>query len=277
MPPPAPPVTVAVPPLWTGASALVAALAAAASLCGLLLDSTYARETASWAAQAAGQDTANLLVAALLLVSAAYVRRGSLRAYLAWLGLLLYLVYAFAIYAFAVSFQFLFPVYVAVLGLSFYTLAGGLLSVDPVRTDPALRRNRWARAAALYLFAVGGLFGLLWLAEILPAALSNVPPASLAENGLLTNPVHVLDLAFLLPGMVAAAYLLRRGAFAGRLAAAPFLVFAVTMGLGILAGFWFSAARGLPVPVPAGVLVGAIVAVGAVLAALFLRDVGPDG
>jgi hypothetical protein len=142
MPPTASPVTVAVPPLWTGASVLVAALAAVASLCGLLLPGTYARETAVWAAQAVGQDAANLFVAAMLLVSVAYIRRGSLRAYLAWLGLLLYLVYAFAIYAFAVRFQFLFPVYVAVLGLSFYTLAGGLLAADPARLGPALRLRR---------------------------------------------------------------------------------------------------------------------------------------
>jgi hypothetical protein len=108
------------------------------------------------------------------------------------------------------------------------------------------------------------------------ASATPITVKSLAENGLLTNPVHVLDLAFLLPGMLAAAYLLRRGAFAGRLAAAPLLIFAVTMGLGILAGFAFSAARGLPVPLPAVVLVGAIVAAGAVLTALFLREAG-DG
>ena len=271
------PVTIVVPPFWTGASALVAALVAVTSLCGLFLEETYARETASWAAQAAGQDAANLLVAALLLAAVVFVRRGSLRAYLAWLGLLLYLVYAFAIYAFAVRFQFLFPIYVAVLGLSFYTLAGGLLAASPARLGLALRRNRWSSAAALFLLVVGALFGLLWLAEIVPAAVSGVPPASLGENSLLTNPVHVLDLAFLLPGMVATAYLLRRGAFAGRLAASPLLIFAVAMGLGILFGFGFSAARSLPVPLPAAVLVTAIVVTGAVLATLFLREVETGG
>jgi hypothetical protein len=93
----------------------------------------------------------------------------------------------------------------------------------------------------------------------------------------LTNPDHVLDLAFLPPGLVATAYLLRRGAFAGRLATAPLLVFAVAMGLGILAGFSFSAAGSLPVPLPAAVLVTAIVVTGAVLATLFLREVETGG
>jgi len=256
--------------LWTGTSVIVAALTALTSLCGLLLEETCARETASWAARAAGQDAANLLVAVALLFAALFVRRSSLRAYLAWLGLLVYLVYAFAIYAFAVRFQFLFPVYVAVLGLSSYTLAGGLLVAGPTRSGSAPGLNRWSGATALYLIVVGSLFGLLWLAEVVPAAVSGIPPASLAENGLLTNPVHILDLAILLPGMVAAGDLLMRGAFAGRHAAAQLLVFAVAMGLGILAGFGFSVARGLPVLLPAAVMILAIVLAGAALAALFL-------
>jgi hypothetical protein len=69
--------------------------------------------------QAVGQDWANLAVAALLLAGAFLARRGSVRGYLVWLGALVYLAYAFAIYAFAVHFGLLFPAYVAVLGLSF--------------------------------------------------------------------------------------------------------------------------------------------------------------
>jgi hypothetical protein len=265
--------TVSVPRLWIGTSVLVSVLVAVTSLAGILLEQIYARETAAWAVQAVAQDYANLAVVALLLVSTYSVRSGSLRGYLVWLGAYLYLVYAFAIYAFAVHFNFLFLAYVAVLGLSFYTLVGGLAAADPAAFAPALLGNPRARAAGLLLFVIGAMFGLLWLSEIVASLLAGTVPASLAEAGLRTNPVYVLDLAFLLPGMIAAAVLLRRGAFVGYLMAVPLLVFSAAMGLGIVIVFGLSALRGLPSPLPAAVVVGAIVVLSAVVAGLFLKDV----
>jgi hypothetical protein len=127
------------------------------------------------------------------------------------------------------------------------------------------------------LFVVGALFGLLWLLEIAVALIAGTVPPALAETGLWTNPVHVLDLAFLLPGMVIAAVLLWRGEFIGQLMAVPLLVFAVTMGLGIVAGFALSAARGLPYPLPAAVVVGAIMVVGTLVVWLHLGGIGERG
>ncbi len=39
----------------------------------------------------------------------------------------------------------------------------------------------------------------LWMGQLVPAALTGSVPAELAATGLPTNPVHVLDLAFILP------------------------------------------------------------------------------
>ncbi|MEN6343085.1 MAG: hypothetical protein ABFC89_11075 [Methanospirillum sp.] len=264
---------VSVRPLWIGTSVLVSVLVTITSLCGILLPQTYARETAAWAVQAVGQDCANLLVVVALLVSTYSVRNHSLRGYLVWLGVCLYLVYAFAIYAFAVHFQFLFLAYVAVLGLSVYTFFGGLMAGRPEALAPALAGNPGARMASALLFVIGVLFAALWLSEIVPNLVAGTVPPSLAETSLPTNPVYVLDLAFLLPGMVITSVLLWRQKYIGYLMAVPLLVFAITMGLGILAAFAVSALGGLPYSVPAGAIIGIIVVLGILVSWLFLRDV----
>jgi len=65
-------------------SALVAFLVLIASGAGLLLKSTYARETTSYAIQAMGQDIANLVSVLTLFIAAYFVGKGSVR--LSWSG-----------------------------------------------------------------------------------------------------------------------------------------------------------------------------------------------
>lgn len=50
------------------------------------------------------------------------VSKGSVKAFLVWSGVPLYLIYAYVIYAFDIHFNRLFLVYVAILGLSFVAL-----------------------------------------------------------------------------------------------------------------------------------------------------------
>ena len=261
----------AVPALWIYTSVLVSALVTLTSLCGILITGTYSREMPSWTIQALGQDYTNLAVVILLLVSTFFVMRRSLRGYLVWLGAWLYLVYAFMIYAFALHFQFLFLVYVAILGVSGYTLAGGLVAVDPAIPAQALRKNPYMRKAGFLLFATGILFSALWLSEIIPNILAGTIPASLVEMKLPVNPVHVLDLAFVIPGMIITAILLWRDDAAGFLMAVPLLVFSVTMGLGIIVMMVLSAISHLPYSIPAVIIVGMIMVMGTGVSYLCLR------
>lgn len=262
-------------PMVLALSVVAAVLASATSLAGILWPATYARETPAWAVQAVGQDAANLLVVVVLLTGAERARRGSMRGLLVWLGCLLYLVYAFAIYSFAVHFNTLFLAYVAVLGLSFYALVGALAGVDMDSVAAPLRDHPQRRSAAALLVAIGVVFAALWLAQIVPHLLDHTTPADLAATGLWTNPVHVLDLAFLLPAMIVVGVLLPRQHPWGLLLAVPMLVFAVTMGMGILTLFALSARAGLPVSAPAVVVVAAIVALSALHTWLLLRPRAP--
>ena len=256
-------------------SVLAAVLATATSLAGMFWPVAYARETSAWTVQGVAQDAANLPVALALAWSAVrLLGRGALPALCVWLGCLLYFIYAFAIYAFGVHFGALFLAYVAVLGLSFHAFAGTLAGLDVAAVTAPLRVSPGRNGASFLLIATGVVFAGLWLAEDVPHVLANTPPPSLAETGLLTNPVHVLDLGVVLPAMIVVGVLLRRQRPLGLLLAPVLLVFAVAMGVAILAMFAFYALRAMPVPVPAVAVVAVIVGSSAVYAARLLRTRG---
>src|SRR5205823_10220269 len=124
-------------PLWI--SVLVAFLVLFASGAGLLIKSPYARETMSWTVQAYGQDIANIVAAATLFIAVYFVNKGSVKAFLVWIGVLLTLIYPYIIYAFAIHFNSLFLVYVAIVGLSFYTLIGSLMHLHLDNLQPSFR------------------------------------------------------------------------------------------------------------------------------------------
>ena len=113
-------------------SVTMAVLATLASVLGLVDPDFYAEETENWATQAQGQDIGNLLAVATLLLSGRCWSQGSRGAGVVWVGTLLYLVYAYVVYAMAVHFNALFLVYVAVLGLSSYAV---MWSVGRLRAE----------------------------------------------------------------------------------------------------------------------------------------------
>lgn len=91
--------------VWLWLSVPLAVLGFAGSVIGIVFEeAVYGQETPDWAAQAVGQDLTNLIAFPVLVLLALAALRGSLRAYLAWAGLLAYSFYTYAIYAFAVQF-----------------------------------------------------------------------------------------------------------------------------------------------------------------------------
>jgi hypothetical protein len=117
--------------VWLWLSIAAALLAVSGSVIALAVDRIYAGLTPTFLPQALAQDIANLTVASpAWLILAALALRGSLRAYLLWLGVLTFTVYNYVIYTFAVPFGPLFLPWVAVLGLCIYALIGGVTAVD---------------------------------------------------------------------------------------------------------------------------------------------------
>jgi hypothetical protein len=210
-------------------------LAIAGSVIGLAVPSIYASLTPAFLPQALAQDIANLaIVSPAWLILAALALRGSLRAYLLWLGLLTFTVYNYVIYTFSIPFGPLFYLWVAVLGLSLYALIGGVAVVDQEVVASSYTSRRAVNVTAWLLIITVVLFGLLWLSEDVPALLSGSRPQSVVDMALPTNPVHILDLGFFLPaGIATGVMLLKQKALAYSVAPA-FLVFLILTGIPIL-------------------------------------------
>jgi hypothetical protein len=263
--------------IWLWLSIVADLLAIAGSIIALSVNSIYAGLTPVFFPQALAQDIANLaFVSPAWLILAALALRGSLRAYLLWLGVLTFTVYNYVIYTFSVPFGPLFLLWVAVFGASLYALMGGVIAVDHKAVESSFTSRRATTVAAWFLIITGILFGFLWLSEDVPALLSGNSPQSVIDMALPTNPVHILDLAFFLPAVIATGVmLLKRRPFAYTLAPA-FIVFLVLTGIPILLTPVVQSARGetaaWSVVVPIGTLVVILLGLLAWLVSTILSD-----
>jgi hypothetical protein len=233
--------------LWVWISVAAALLAVGGNIAALVVPAIYAQLTPAFLTQAYAQDVANLgLVAPAWLLLAGLTLRGSVHARLLWLGVLLFTVYNYAIYTLSVRFGPLFLLWVAVLGLSFYALLGGVPTTDSEQAADVLQKRLASRVAGWVLLVLAAVFAALWLSEDVPALLSGSTPASVQELGIPTNVVHVLDLALFLPGAAACGVLLLKGKGLGYTLAPAFLVFLILTGVPILLTPVVQSARGKP-------------------------------
>ena len=257
--------------LWL--SLAIAVLVLIASSAGLFLNSLYARATMSWIVQTFGQDIANLVAAVTLFIAVYFVNKGSIKAFLVWIGVLLALLYAYIIYAFDIHFNSLFLVYVAIVGLSFYALVGSMIHIHLDNLQPYFAATTKARLVSVFLLVLAILFALLWLSEDIPALLTEKIPPSVTQANLPTSPVHVLDLGLLLPAMIITSMLLWRRKLLGYLLAIPLLVFSILTGIGILTTFLAMSSKGMPTSLGVELFIAAIIVVSLILSVLFLREV----
>ncbi len=263
-----------IPKAFIWLSILAGVFMALVSLLGVADSRTYGRETLNWAAQAVGQDWVNLCVVFPVLLVASFLglRRDSFKAFLLWLGVLIYLIYSYTLYSFFVHFGPLFLLYVATLGLSFYSFAGALATLDWRAADELLANVKTKPASAL-LGTVAVLFALLWLADIANALATGGKPADLDKIGLWINPVHVMDLALLLPGAFIIAVLLWRRRILGLTLGVPLLVFFVLMGFAIIGMMIVTAQKGFALSLPQLVAMLIIITLSSATIAGYLRRI----
>ncbi len=212
----------------------LAFLIIACSYIGLFVPGTYSKETSNWTAQAIGQDAVDLfLISPMLVITAILAARMNTIGRLLWSGVLLYIMYTYAIYCFDVHFNSLFFAYCLVFGLSLYSFVYFLFSqtAEPVKHWPENRLP--AKIVGVYLIVIACLFYALWLSQILPAIISNSTPRDLVDVGLPTNPVHVIDLSVALPGIFTVGLLLLKKKPLGLLLAPGILMFTVLMDITI--------------------------------------------
>ncbi|MEA2517993.1 MAG: hypothetical protein QOF49_73 [Chloroflexota bacterium] len=251
---------------------IATALAGAAALAGLVVTNLYV-DAPNWAQQARGTDLATLFLAVPVLgIGLWYARLGSSAGRLAVVAGLLYLVYNYAIFAFAVAMNPLTIVHIAIFGLSLWSLV--LAGRAAVEHDDELTARLDRRAGGGLLVGVAAMFGLLWLGQIAATSTTGILPPDLVKAGISSNPVYALDLAFFLPlCALAGTGLLRRQRPAAY--AFPMLIWVALMGSGVVGGFLLMAAAGDQIAVPVVVAIAALSISSAIVAARAAVRPGP--
>jgi len=257
--------------VWLWLTLLVAVLLAIAAGGGLFIPGLY-RDVPSIVQQALGQDLVSLaIVLPTLIVTAVLSRRGSLGARLIWLGALVYLVYSYAVFAFYIQFNALFLVYVGLLGCSLCALIGGLVTVDMAEIKAHFVAKAPVKALSIFLAVLVVLFYLMWLSELVPALLTGEVPASIQDNGVPTNAVYVLDMAWILPAFgITVANLWRKRPLGYTLAGAMLSYFVLIVSA-ILSMVVFMVRDGHPVSIPQVVIFGTLLVISLVMLIWYIR------
>lgn len=220
-----------------------------------------------------GQDLLTLIVAVpTLAVALYYAHNASLRGYVVWLGIIGYFLYTYASYAFLTAFNELYLVYVALFGLTLFTLIGGIVRIDPTDLKEAFDDHP-VRGYVVFQLLVAGLLALLWLAEVGPASLAGTRPPSIAETTLPVPVIQSLDLGVVVPSFALSATFLWKQLAWGCVFTGVLLVKGTTLGLAVLAMIVFMLQNGQSVLLPQIVLFALLSLTGLTLVTRFIRTI----
>lgn len=119
--------------------------------------------------------------------------------------------YMWASIAIQIPFNELFLVYIALFGLSLFTLVGGVVSTDAERIRQTLEGhvNLSLYSGALTVIGLG--LGALWLSDVVPPLLSGTTPSLIEESGQQAMASHVIDLGVVVPSILLSATWLYQG------------------------------------------------------------------
>jgi hypothetical protein len=262
--------------ILTGLTVVLAAALALVSVFGAFVPTTYERDAASMAAQGMGQDWVDLfLVVPLLILSLTFMLRGSRIASYLYGGTVYYIMYSFFIYAFGVHFNTLFLLYCLILGLSLYAFVLFMCEMSRQDIQSWYDEKVPTRSTGIFMLLIAALFYLLWLKDIVPAIVSNSVPASVSDYGLLVNPVHVLDLAIALPGLIIAALWLMKKHRLGYILTPIFLVFIIILAVALIGMVVMLEYRGLSDDISVAVIFAVLAVVSALFLFVFLKHMRP--
>ncbi len=195
----------------------------------------YRHMSADVAVQGIAQDVVTLFVAVPMLVIALIgFRRGSQRSKLLLTGVSGYFFVTYLFYTAMAMYNYLFLVYVCLLGLSFWSLLILLTSFDPGALRALFSTSAPVKFSAGFLVFNAISIALLWLSVIVPPLLNgSVFPVGIDHYT--TMIVQGFDLGLLLPLAIVSGVLLWRKTPLGYLAGTVYLVFLSLLMLALTA------------------------------------------
>lgn len=180
-------------------SAMIALLAAVASVGGIVVDDLY-RDNQLVASTFYGNDLVTLLVAVPVLIGSLILSaRNSLRAQSIWFGMLVYMAYNFAFYLFGAAFNRLFLVYVVLFAASIYTILILLSVLDIDAMAEHFQAGNITKWIGGYMLLVGVILGGIHTSLALDYVFTGQIPELLAMLDHPTSLISALDLSLIVP------------------------------------------------------------------------------
>lgn len=229
-------------------SAIIAVLAVVAAGTGLLSDDLYKNDTKSGAAQLKGSDLITLVLCVpLLLVSAYYAAKDSLRGRLIWTGTVFFFLYTYASLAFLAAYNQYFLIYVALFSTSLFTFATSLITLDVERVKESFAGVP-VKVTAYFMYFIGIMVSIMWLGIIVGSLIAGERPAMLETYTTLV--IQALDLGVVVPlAVLTGTLLLKKNAW-GYALASIVLIKGITLGTAVLSMVLFMYLNGVEVVIP---------------------------
>lgn len=192
--------------------------------------------------KALGQDIITILCIPMLYWGHSLIGRGQQKGWVVFLSTFVYIFYAYSNYAFAGIFNALFPVYVALVGLSFYGAITGFLSLDITEFKTRVSKDYPGKSIAIFLFLSALVFCVIWL--------YNAYEAHITKTGSDDTIIYVLEMGMVLPAFWVASWWLWRGRNWGYAMGGILVLFSFLLGLSKVVAFGQQILKGFDVAMP---------------------------
>lgn len=258
-------------------SIILSVALAVVSYYGAFIPETYERDEISMAVQGIGQDLFDLFfIVPLLLITLFFVHKENKPAFLIFSGVIFYILYSFFIYCFGVHFNNLFLLYCLILGTSLYTFIIMIIQLRGMDVKEWFKNKAPLRTVGFYFLIIALMFYFLWLKDLIPAIINKSVPQSVSDYNLLVNPVHVLDIAIVLPGLIISALSLLKKKQAGFIFAPIFLVFILLLGMALIAMGIMLKVKGISEDLSIAVIFSILAIINFILLFIFIKAIKPQ-
>ena len=153
------------------------------------------------------QDLLVIVASILLLILSLNLKENSIKKLIIIHGILGFFLYAYGIYAIEQVYTFLYPLYLIILSLSFYSLSYSLCNIKSDKLDKIKQLKIISIISSVYGIFIAIMFNFIWLSMLIDLIINSYRIEY-------TFSVFIIDLVFVMPALfIAAVMTLRNKAF----------------------------------------------------------------
>ncbi len=210
-----------------------------------------------------------VLAVPIVILAMRSARNGRLLGVIGWIGGVAFIAYQGWMFLFAIPFNGLFLVYVAMFAFGFWGFVALLIGLRAEAYAASFAMTLPARLLGGWMIASCVAFYALWLKNVVPASLDSEAPAFLAGTGMVTPTNYVLDMALFLPFTIVVAGALWRRTPWGLVMGGAMLLMLVLESVAIAVDQWVGAAADPGSSVASSAVTPLFLVVAAISAAAF--------